>query len=282
MLRAGAKAASRPGGVWTSPDLAFGINSALAFASAELLTAALHETGHGLAAQALGFSPRIYAFFENNPDGTTTQSLIILASGPLASLVLGALFLALFWKQKPHYRFGRLLLFWLAWLGILEFVNYLIVTPWLSAGDTARIADLLGWAVLPRYAFAAIGVAFVVLLARPAAVSMCATAPATFALDLPAARRRFIFRAFYLPLFAGTVLTAFGGLGGQSWAVALGLFGTLGNSDLIGFAFRASRGPIVFRERAEDARLRVEPLGVALYLAIVLGYVAVLSRGVRV
>ena len=58
------------------------INSALAFASAELVTAALHEAGHGLAAQAFGFSPHIYAFYENNPSGNARETLTILAAGP--------------------------------------------------------------------------------------------------------------------------------------------------------------------------------------------------------
>jgi len=269
-------------GGWGGPGAAFGINSALAFAIAQLLMAVLHETGHGLAAQALGFSPRIYAFFEDNPTGTPAQSLIILAAGPLASLLFGTLFLGLFFRQKPHYGFTRLLLFWLAWLGILAFVNYLIVTPWLSAGDTAHIADLLGWPAAPRYAVAAIGIVIVVLLARTAAVSMCATAPATFPLDSWTERRRFIFRGFYLPLIAGTVLTALAGLGGQPWAIVLGVFGTFGNIDLVAVAFRGSRGEMDVRDRGSDERLRVEPYGLALYVLAVLGYVFVLSRGLAV
>ncbi len=64
-----------------SPQRALFVNSALAFASAELLTAALHESGHGLAAQFFGFSPHIYAFYENNPSGDACETLTILAAG---------------------------------------------------------------------------------------------------------------------------------------------------------------------------------------------------------
>ncbi len=268
--------------VSSSPRRAFAANSALAFATAELLTAALHETGHGLAAQALGFAPRIYPFFENNPSGTKLQTFIIVAAGPTASLLLGAFFLAIFARQAPHYSFGRLLLLWLGWLGVMEFVNYLVVTPWLSAGDTARIADLFGWSALPRYAVAAVGIGIVFVLARPAAISLCATAPAAFALDSPSARRRFIRNGFYFPLIAGTVLTAAGGIGTQPLAVGLGLLGTFGNIDIVSVAFRGANREMVVRERCANSDLRLEPIAVALYLIVVGFYIVVLSRGLPV
>jgi hypothetical protein len=246
------------------------------------LTAALHETGHGLAAQALGFSPRIYPFFENNPSGTKLQTLIITGAGPVASLVLGTLFLAIFLRQKPHYSFARVLLLWLAWLGIMEFVNYLVVTPWLSAGDTARIADTLGWSALPRYVVAGVGIVITIALARRAAITMCSTAPTDFALDSPGARRRFIRSGFYLPLIAGTALTAVAGIGTQPLAVGLGLLGTLGNSDIVGVAFRGANDEMAVRERAVDAEVRFEPNAVVSYVIVVGFYIAVLSHGLRV
>jgi hypothetical protein len=238
--------------------------------------------GHGLAAQALGFAPRIYPFFENNPSGTKLQTFIILAAGPSASLLLGMCFLAIFTRQKPHYSLARLLLLWLGWLGVMEFVNYLFVTPWLSAGDTARIADLLEWPALPRYAVAAVAAGIVISLARLAALSMCTTAPADFALDSPSARRRFIRNGFYFPLIAGTVLTAAGGIGTQPLAVGLGLLGTFGNIDIVSVAFRGANGEMTGPERATDAELRLEPIAIALYLVVVGFYIAVLSRGLPV
>jgi len=178
-----------------SPGFAFGINSALAFASAELVTAALHEAGHGLAAQSLGFSPRVYAFYENNPSGTTAQDIIILCAGPLASLLLGVLFYLWYRSGKVCYGFGRLVLFWLAWVGVSTFVNYLMVTPFLSAGDTAKIADRLGWPAWPRFGVSALAIVCVVLLAPAAAKSMFALAPAP-AFATPRSRRRFVLGGF--------------------------------------------------------------------------------------
>lgn len=194
-----------------SPAVAFFVNSAFAFASAQLLTAALHEAGHGIVAQLLGFSPHIYAFFEDNPAGNARQTLTILAAGPVASLVFGALFWLWYRRSKPRYGFGRLLLLWLALLGVMTFINYLIVTPWLSPGDTAQFADVLGWPTTARYGMAAFGVVLLVALARPAATAVLMASPRAVSLDSPSTRRRYLFHGFYLPLIAGVALTALAG-----------------------------------------------------------------------
>jgi hypothetical protein len=261
------------------------VNSALAFATAQLLTAALHETCHGLVAQALGFAPKIHAFYENNPTGTPAQSAAILAAGPIGSLVLGGLFRLWYGRGKALYGFWRLLLFWLAWLGIMEFVNYLIVTPWLAAGDTAKLADIFGAPLWTRYAIALLGAGFVFLLTPFAAADMFATAPAGTPLDEPRARRKYILRGFYLPLFAGVVLTGLAGIGGRPEFVFFGLLGTLGNIDLVAASLYVRRPvltPPPLAEPAAAPQPRIEPAGIALYVALVLFYVLVLSRGLPV
>ncbi|MBV8490684.1 MAG: hypothetical protein JO199_09160 [Candidatus Eremiobacteraeota bacterium] len=260
---------------------AFSINSALAFSTAMLATAALHETGHALAAQALGFAPKIYAFYEDNPTGTAAQSLLILAAGPIVSLIAG-LALAMWYRfTTPRYSYWRLLLFWLAWLGIMQFVNYLIVTPWLSAGDTAQMADILRWPLWGRYAVSLAGIAILIALLRPAATSMFAAAPSTIPLGDGRDRRRYIMAGFYLPLLAGVALTAVAGIGTNPVAVLLGLLGTLGNIDVIALAlFRANVAEVPVR--AAGAPLRIEPVAIALWVAIVLFYVTLLPRGLSV
>lgn len=246
------------------------------------MTAALHEAGHGLAAQFLGFSPHIYAFYENNPSGDARETLTILAAGPIASLVLGILFWVWYRRSKPRYGYARLLLLWLALLGVMEFVNYLIVTPWLSAGDTAQFADVLRWTLGARYGLTAVGVALVVMLAKPAADAMLALAPRSIALDSPRARRRFIRSSLYWPLLAGVALTALAGIGSRPVYVAYGLLGAFGNIDIVAAALSPNGVPPNDRERAADAPLRIEPVAIALYAALVLLYVLAFSRGVPV
>jgi hypothetical protein len=261
------------------------VNSAVAFAAAELLTAALHETCHGLVAQALGFAPKIYAFYENNPTGTPAQSAAILAAGPLGSLVLGGLLRLWYGRAKALHGFWRLLLFWLAWLGIMEFVNYLIVTPWLTAGDTAQLADIFGAPLWSRYAVALLGAGLVFLLAPFAAEDMFALAPAGAPLDPSRARRRYIMRGFYLPLFAGVVLTGLAGIGGRPEFVFFGLLGTLGNIDIVAASLYVRRPGVTPPPPADPiaaTQPRIEPAAIALYVALALFYILVLSRGLPV
>lgn len=275
-------AATETGPVVVSPRTALIVTSALAFAAAELLTAALHEAGHGIAAQLLGFSPHIYAFYEDNPVGNTAQTLTILAGGPLASGVLGVLFWVWYRRSKPRYSFGRLLLLWLAVLGVMELVNYLIVTPWLAAGDTAQFADVLHWSTLARYGLASVGVVLLIALARPAAHAMLAVSPRGTPLDSQRERRRFIVAAFYLPLFAGIALTALAGIGSRPVTVGYGLLATLGNIDIVAAALYARVTPPREDERGPDAPLRIEPGAILLYAALVALYVFAFSRGVPI
>jgi hypothetical protein len=265
-----------------SPRTAFFVNSALAFACAELIDAVLHEAGHGLAAQALGFSARIYAFYEDNATGNTAQTLIILAAGPLASLLTGAAFLLWYRATAPRYSFGRLLLLWLGLLGVMTFVNYLVVTPWLAAGDTAQFAGVLGWGIAARYGMSLLGVVLVVAFARPAADAMFRIAPNTTPLETLRDRRRFIIGGFYLPLVAGIALTALAGIGTHPVNVFYGLLGTFGNIDIVAAARYAGGVPPRVDERASDAPLRIEPAGIALFVALVLVYVFAFSHGVPV
>ncbi len=263
-----------------SPRLTFGINSALAFACAALMMVPLHETGHGLVAQALGFAPKIYAVYEDNPAGTAFQTLAILAGGPLTSLVLGSIFLAWSRRGPARYGFGRLLLFWMGLLGVMNFVNYLVVTPFLAVGDSAQFANTLGWPLAARYAMALLGVAAVIALGRPIAAAMFAVAPSDFALDTPRDRRRLVIWGFYMPLFAGVALCAPAGIGTPLWLVGVGLLGDIGNIDVVVAALYAGGEPP--EKRRTDAPLRFEFGALGLYVALVLFSVLVLSKGLPV
>lgn len=261
---------------------AFVTNSALAFAAAELITAALHEVGHGICAQAFGFSPHVYAFYENNPSGAAGETAAILAAGPMVSLILGTVFWTWYRRTKPRYGYSRLLLLWLSLVGVMEFVNYLIATPWLPGGDTARIADVFGLPAIARYGMALIGVASLVVLGRPAADAMLALAPRSVPVGTSRARQRF-FMTFLLPsLLAGVACTALAGIGSHLFYVAYGLLGTFANIDIVVAARYADGVPPGELERGSDRPLRIEPAAVAVYAALAALYVFALSRGVPV
>jgi len=152
----------------------------------------------------------------------------------------------------------------------------------LTAGDTAQIADLLHVPLWGRYVVSALGlVVLVVFLTRPAAHDMLALAPESETLDTPRDRRRFIIRSFYLPLFAGTLLTAAGGIGGLPTIVFYGMLGTIGNIDVIAFSlFRT--GDEFEHKRTPGEPLRIEPAAIVLYLIMVALYIFVLARGLAV
>ena len=259
---------------------AFWVNSALAYATAVLLTSALHEAGHGLMAQSLGFSPKIYAFYEDNPSGTPVQNLLILAAGPLTSLLLGIVFLLWLRRGTPRYTFPRLLLFWMAWSGITSFVNYVIVTPLMRGGDTWAIADILQAPLWTRWAWCAIGIVAIIRLAPVAKDSMFAVAPQNTPLDSRRDQRRYVMGGFYLPLLAGVVLLAPAGIGGKWSIVMLGLLAAIGNIDIIAATlYRRPDPPTV---HGIDAPLRIDPLAIGAYLIMVGLYVFVFSRGMPV
>jgi hypothetical protein len=134
--------------------------------------------------------------------------------------------------------------------------------------------------VSARYGLTAIGVALLVVVARPAATATLALAPQGVALDSPQARRRAVMGILYLPLLAGVALTAFAGIGSRPFYVAYGLLGTFGNIDIAVAALYATAAPPDEKERGVDAPLRIEPVAIALYAALVLVYVFAFSRGV--
>jgi len=257
-------------------------NAALAFASATMMTVAIHEAAHGLVAQWLGFSPKIYPFFENNPTGTPHQDILIAAGGPVGSLLTGVVFAWFYWRGRATYGFWRVLLCWLAFLGIIEFVNYLIVTPWLAAGDTAVICDRLGLGIVARYVIAAVGIAILIALGAWAAQMMYACAPGSVALAERRQRVRYISRYFYLPAFAGLALVALAAIGGHPLYIFYGLLGAFGSIDIAGVALGATRRPPRRRAEGDDAPDRIAPAAVAVYLILLCFYVVVLVRGVPV
>ena len=245
-----------------------------------LLTAALHEAGHGLAAQSLGFSPKIYAFYEDNPTGTPVQNLIILAAGPCASLILGVVFLLWLRRSAARYTFPRLLLFWMAWCGIVLFVNYLIVTPVMHASDTWAIARILEAPAWVPWAWCAIGIVAILRLGPLAKQSMFAVAPSSVAINSWRDQRRYVMGGFYLPLLAGVVLLIPAGIGGNPSIVGLGLLSAVGNIDIV--AATLYRRPDPPTQHGVDASVRLEPLAIGLYAAIVALYVFVFSHGLPV
>jgi len=262
------------------PTWAAILPGALAFATAELVVVFFHECCHAIAARALGFFPSVYAFYENNPSGTPFQDIVIAAAGPLGSFVSGILIFVLARRQRG-YSYVHLLVFWLGVLGVTEFINYLIVTPWLTGGDTGLIAERLGLPVYARYLVSLAGWLLLGLFGAAVARAALHIAPSGVALSAPYERKRYLRRMLLLPYLLGLVLYAPAAIGTKPFFVLLGFLGTAGTAGVLQSAvFAANRARETDRPKA--APPKVEPPAVVAYLGCVVFYVTVLAHGLPI
>lgn len=263
------------------PALAAVIPGALAFASAEMVVVFLHECAHALAALGLGFHPIVYAFYENNPSGDRNQDAIIAAAGPLASLLFGAITMYSI-RRRRGYSYFNLLLFWFGFLGVAEFINYAIVTPWFTAGDTGLIAERLGISVPARYLISLIGWVMLWIFGRPAIRAMLRFAPPGSVLTKPADRLRFARRMLFLPYMLGLALYAPAGIGTKAIHVFYGLLGTAGNGGALQFAVMSAPHIAQLEKPPSGEPPRITLAAVAGYLICLAFYVFVLARGLPI
>ncbi|HVA26927.1 MAG TPA: hypothetical protein VNF68_02040, partial [Candidatus Baltobacteraceae bacterium] len=142
----------------------------------------------------------------------------------------------------------------------------------------------LGWPMWGSYAIAAAALAALFPLARLATAGMLSVAPSDTPITTARDRRRLVMTGFYLPLLAGVLLMAPAGIGGTPATVLLGLFAAFGTLDLIGASMMFASRDIAVHERARlpDETLRIEPIAVILYIAVVAFYIGMLSHGLPV
>lgn len=115
-------------------------NAVCLYLLAYLLTIVLHEGGHAAMALALGDHPVLY----NTSVRTTSAHLtnfdhvLIAAAGPLLSLVQGLALLGWLHRHRPQGT-GGLFRLYLGLFGLLNFLGYLLVAPFVAGGDTGQI-----------------------------------------------------------------------------------------------------------------------------------------------
>lgn len=114
------------------------IQSAVAYATASVITVTLHEFGHALAARLYGFHPTVYGLHEEDVAASPVRIAVIAAAGPVVSLLLGLVFLAI-QKRMRGQGFPRYLTLWLGLLGIAVFMGYLITPPFYKSGDVYKV-----------------------------------------------------------------------------------------------------------------------------------------------
>ena len=130
----------------TSPRrLLLTANSTVAFVAAFTLTTLLHELGHFASYLAFGARATLYFNQVQADDATVSRAGVIVSAlaGPVVSLLQGIV--AAWWvRARGQNRHLDLFVQWLALLGFINFFGYLMLTPLSAAGDTGKVASLLG------------------------------------------------------------------------------------------------------------------------------------------
>jgi hypothetical protein len=123
------------------------LNAAAAFVLASIVNTLLHELAHAVAGLAQGLTATLVPFSVSYaPTPTSAQGIVTAVAGPVWSLGMGAALLAI--AQSWGTGFLRLFWLWLGFMGVMNFVGYLMIAPFVSAGDTGRALTLLhapGW-----------------------------------------------------------------------------------------------------------------------------------------
>jgi hypothetical protein len=141
--------------------------SVLIYSAALWVMILLHETSHAVAAYLYGARPVLHATSveENLP---TREGVVVALTGPVFSLLLGVVMVAL---QRGRPGLGgrggaRLFLLWFTLFNLYEFVGYLMTAPFLHQGDIRSSLDRLDAPVWVSWLVFVVGVAGWVALGR--------------------------------------------------------------------------------------------------------------------
>lgn len=154
--------------------LAAVVVSTFALASAYMLTAAVHELAHALAAAGFGLDPVWHGDRVAHAAGTAGQEIAIGLAGPVYSAVSGVLALMIASRTRGYL---GLLLSWLGLLSVAGVCGYLTSAAFATDGD---VSDVLHAAQAPPWAGwvgLVLGVAGLLAVTREASARIVAFAP---------------------------------------------------------------------------------------------------------
>lgn len=178
------------------------VNSTLAYIAAFFATTFLHELGHFIAYGAAGAGPVLYHnCVEASGDGLSLAArLTAVLAGPAVGLLLGCASGFMVLKRRGTAA-GDLFLLWLALFGFINAGGYLMLTPFSTAGDTGKAAEMLGLGTGYRIMAAVVGVALLFL-----AVGLLARRFASFTPDGRPRRDKAasVYAVMFFPIIAGS------------------------------------------------------------------------------
>lgn len=157
-----------------SPRFLLWLCSTVAFVLATIVATTAHELGHLAASKALGLPTELFANAVENGSPTDSQAIVAASAGPVLSLVLGLVIMAV----SGRWGTGFVRLFWM-WLGLMStqiFFGYLMIAIIARVGDTGKVLDLLGAPAFVYWLCLAVGIVGMLMLSRRFAVHVVAYA----------------------------------------------------------------------------------------------------------
>jgi hypothetical protein len=182
------------------------VNSTLVFVAAFTLTTVVHEFGHFLSYLLFGADPTLFHNYVTTPEGTLSDGArgVSAMAGPVISLIQGIIF-GLIVTRRPRNTPSYLFFLWFSLLGYVNFFGYLVMTPFSSVGDTGKVADLLGIAVVFRILIAVAGLALVILIILKIGKHFTNFIPAEHDSKM---RSKYVYAIMFVPIIIGAVVNS--------------------------------------------------------------------------
>lgn len=170
------------------------------------LTTFLHEFAHAITARLFGVNSTLfhtYVSFDNSIT-STSQELFILSSGPLISFFQAILFLTLL-RKKNKIDFIGLFYLWMGIIGMVVFLGYMMMGPFIPYGDTGKIYTILATPTYISFSLAALAMVGIILFFRkltPLFIDFLFNLRALSEFE----KSKFFLIFFILPLLVGTII----------------------------------------------------------------------------
>lgn len=266
----------RPAPAFAPRPLAF--NATCLYIAAYLLTIMVHELGHALLSAGLGGRPILYSTSVVNANDaalSATAHVLIAAAGPLVSLLQGLALLQLVRRSRVAGA-GRLLALYLGVFGVINFLGYLVIAPFVAGGDTGQIMRILRVPAGVQWAVAAAALVVLIVVVRRTAGLFLSTLPAGVQAD-PTARTGALRALILWPWLLGSVVLVLLALPAPHPAVVANMF--MSPMALRGAYAAGQRLPVVAPRPSSGALLRSQWLLLAAGLGLA-GAFRLLGQGV--
>ncbi|WP_258105483.1 hypothetical protein [Marinoscillum sp. MHG1-6] len=182
------------------------INLTCLFATAFALTTFLHELAHALTANILGIESTLFHSYVSYDDDqvSKTHQMLIAANGPLFSLLQAVICFVLIRKRKSA-DFGGIFLWWMAVIGTVVFLGYVMMGPFIPYGDTGKVYALLS--IPPAVTLPLMGLAiFAIILFFKKATPLLKEMLVTIKTALNLNGQQAFIQLFFIPVVIGTFL----------------------------------------------------------------------------